>query len=136
VLRRRHTRKLKRRVGRASRRGTKLGIVRVQGESHMSTKARIGIGLVLLAFVDLNAYVVWKYGYMGFLELVTANLATIAAVVDLGIALTLVTVWLWKDAKARGVSPFPYVALTATLGSVGPLLYLLVHGRNAALHRA
>jgi hypothetical protein len=102
----------------------------------MSTKARIGIGLVLLAFADLNAYVVWKYGFVGFIELVTANIATIAAVVDLGIALTLVTVWLWKDAKARGVSPLPYVALTATLGSVGPLLYLLVHGRNAVLQRA
>ena len=99
----------------------------------MSTAARIGIGLVLLAFADLNAYVVWEYGYLGFLQLATANSATIAALVDLTIALTLVTVWMWRDARRRGVSLLPYLALTATLGSIGPLLYLVVHGREAKL---
>jgi hypothetical protein len=97
----------------------------------MSMAARIGLGLVLLAFADLNAYVVWQYGYMGFWQLITANTATIAALVDLTIALTLVTVWMWRDARRRGVSLMPYLALTATLGSVGPLLYLIVNGRDA-----
>jgi hypothetical protein len=99
----------------------------------MSTATRIGIGLVLLAFADLNAYVVWQHGYMGFWQAVTANSATLAAMVDLTIALTLVTVWMWRDARRRGVSLLPYLALTATLGSVGPLLYLVVHGREAKL---
>jgi hypothetical protein len=99
----------------------------------MSTAARIGIGLVLLAFADLNAYVVWQYGYVGFWQLATANAATIAALVDLTIALGLVTVWMWRDASRRGVSLLPYLALTATLGSIGPLLYLVVHGREAKL---
>ena len=102
----------------------------------MSTKTRIVLGLVLLAFADLNAYVVWQYGYMGFLELVTANAATIAALVDLAIALSLVAVWLWGDAKKRGVSPLPYLALTAMLGSIGPLLYLVIHGRRPIAHAA
>ena len=97
----------------------------------MSTTARIGIGLVLLAFADLNAYVVWQYGYIGFLQLVMANAATVAAVVDLTIALLLVTVWMWRDARARGVSLAPYLVLTATFGSIGPLLYLVVNGRKA-----
>ena len=97
----------------------------------MSTVARIGIGLVLLAFADLNAYVVWQYGFLGFWQLMTANTATMAVMVDLTIALTLVTVWMWRDARRRGVSLIPYLALTATLGSVGPLLYLVVHGREA-----
>ena len=69
----------------------------------MSTAARIGIGLVLLAFADLNAYVVWQYGYLGFLQLATANSATIAALVDLTIALTLVTVWMWRDVSVQAV---------------------------------
>jgi hypothetical protein len=99
----------------------------------MSTRARIAIGLILLAFVDLNAYVVWRYGYLGFWQLVTANAATIAAVVDLTIALGLVAVWMWRDARRRGVSPLPYMALIATLGSVGPLAYLVVHGRESKL---
>jgi hypothetical protein len=99
----------------------------------MSTAARIGIGLVLLAFADLNAYVVWQYGYVGFLQLVMANAATVAAFVDLTIALLLVTVWMWRDASRRGINFLPYVALTAVAGSIGPLLYLVVHGREAKL---
>lgn len=97
----------------------------------MSTAARIGIGLVLLAFADLNAYVVWQHGYAGFWQLATANSATIALLVDLVIALGFVTVWMWRDARRRGLTLAPYLALTAALGSVGPLLYLVVHGRDA-----
>jgi hypothetical protein len=41
------------------------------------------------------------------------------------IALTMVLVWMWRDARARGVSPLPYVLITLALGSVGPLLYLI-----------
>jgi uncharacterized protein DUF2834 len=97
----------------------------------VSTAARLGVGLVLLAFADLNAYVVWQYGYVGVWRLVTANAATMAAMVDLTIALSFVLVWMWRDARRRGISLVPYVLLTATLGSVGPLLYLVVHGRDA-----
>ena len=99
----------------------------------MSTAARIAIGLVLLAFADLNAYVVWQHGYVGFWQAITANAATMAALVDLTIALGLVTVWMWRDARRRGVTLLPYLALTATLGSIGPLLYLVVPGRDAKL---
>ena len=102
----------------------------------MSTAARVAVGLVLLAFADLNAYVVWHYGYMGFWELITANAATIAALVDLTIALGFVTVWMWRDAHRRGITVAPYVVLTALLGSIGPLLYLVVHGREAELSPA
>jgi len=97
----------------------------------MGNAARIAVGLVLLAFADLNAYVLWQYGFMGFWELVTANAATMAVLVDLTIALGFVTVWMWRDARRRGITLAPYLALTATLGSIGPLLYLVVHGREA-----
>jgi hypothetical protein len=99
----------------------------------MSGAARGGVGLVLLAFADLNAYVLWEHGYVGFWKLVTANSATMAAMVDLTIALGFVTVWMWRDARARGIALLPYLALTATLGSIGPLLYFVVHGREAKL---
>jgi uncharacterized protein DUF2834 len=99
----------------------------------VSTVARLGVGLVLLAFADLNAYVVWQYGYVGFRKLVTANAATTAAMIDLTIALSFVVVWMWRDARRRGISLVPFLLLTATLGSIGPLLYLVVHGRDARL---
>jgi hypothetical protein len=56
---------------------------------------------------------------------VLANAATVAVLVDLTIALSLVTLWMWQDAAERGIGVFPYVLLTLTLGSIGPLLYLL-----------
>jgi hypothetical protein len=101
---------------------------------------RFLIGMVLADFVALNVWVVAQYGIVGFLEAATANLATIAVMVDLVIALSLVLAWIWQDARARGVSPLPYAALTAMLGSVGPLLYLLLRrdepARAAAMQGA
>ena len=45
--------------------------------------------------------------------------------VDLVIALTLVLVWMWRDAKASGRNIWPWIALTLATGSFGPLFYLL-----------
>ena len=59
-------------------------------------------------FLALTAYAVYQYGYIGFFELMTANVATIAAFVDLVIALSLIIAWMVRDARARGVSPVPY----------------------------
>jgi hypothetical protein len=95
----------------------------------MSGGVRLLVGVVFVAFGGLNLYVVEQYGYLGFWRLVTANAATIAAMVDLTIALSLVTIWMWRDARTRGVVLVPYLLLTATLGSIGPLLYLLLRGR-------
>ena len=92
------------------------------------------LGIVFADFALLNAYVVYQFGYGGFVELATANMATIAVLVDLTIALSLVSVWMWNDAKARGISALPYLVVTLFLGSIGPLLYLLrTSGREAAV---
>ena len=83
------------------------------------------LAIVLSGFSVLNAYVIYQYGYGGFIELATANAATVAVLVDVTIALSLVAVWMWDDAKRRGISALPYLALTLVLGSIGPLVYLL-----------
>ena len=54
-----------------------------------------------------------------------ANPATILITVDLVIALTLGSVWMVMDARKRGATVAPYVALTALTGSAGLMLYLL-----------
>lgn len=48
-----------------------------------------------------------------------------AGAADLAIALGLVAVWMLIDARKHGLSITPYLLLTATLGSAGPLLYLI-----------
>jgi hypothetical protein len=86
---------------------------------------RIGLGIVLADFAALNVYVVAKYGYAGFIELAFANGVTIAVAVDLVIALSLITAWMWRDARDSGRSFLPYAVLTMLFGSIGPLAYLI-----------
>jgi len=86
---------------------------------------QIGLSVLLLAFLDLTAYAVYLHGLRGMFELLTANAVTVTVTTDLFIALTMVTVWMWRDARDRGVSPVPYTILTLLAGSVGPLLYLI-----------
>lgn len=86
---------------------------------------QIGIGFVLADFVALTVYAVYHYGYLAFFELHAMNAIQLQIFIDLIIALTFVMVWMWRDAKARGISPIPYVAMTLFLGSIGPLVYLI-----------
>jgi hypothetical protein len=65
----------------------------------------------------------------------------ILATADLLIALLLGVVWMWRDARLKGVAPLPYALLTVATGSLGLLLYLLRHDgmprrASAAEHRA
>jgi hypothetical protein len=98
----------------------------------MSTKTtKIVLGIVLADFAALTAWAVYTHGVIGLFELATANLATLTVFADLCIALTMVIIWMRNDARARGVSSLPYVILTLTLGSVGPLLYLILRDDRA-----
>ena len=88
-------------------------------------KKQIALAFVLADFAALTAYVTAQYGIVGLFEQVFANSATTLAMVDLTIALSMVMVWMWQDARQHDISPIPYVLLTLGLGSVGPLLYLI-----------
>ena len=88
-------------------------------------RKQIALAVLLCDFTALTAYAVAEYGIVGVFAAAFANVATITLAVDLTIALSLVIAWMWQDARARGVSPIPYVVLTLGLGSIGPLLYLI-----------
>jgi hypothetical protein len=94
---------------------------------------QLGLSVVLAAFSALSAYAVAQVGYVGVFQLALANVATTTAFVDLGIALSLVLAWMWRDARERGASFLPYAILTAAAGSVGPLLYLIVREADTAV---
>lgn len=56
---------------------------------------------------------------------------TAQVVIDLYLLATLAGIWMYRDARKRGqsvVSVMPYLVITAVFVSVGPLLYLVVHG--------
>jgi Terpene cyclase DEP1 len=86
---------------------------------------QVGLSVLLADFTALTAYAVYQVGFVGVFELAFANWATTTLFVDLTIALSLVLAWMWNDARDRGTAFFPYAILTLTLGSVGPLLYLI-----------
>ena len=86
---------------------------------------QIGLAVVLADFAAFTAYVVYQYGYLEFYRAAVSNAVTIQVSIDLIIALSLVTVWMWRDARDRGMSVLPYLLVTLTLGSIGPLLYLI-----------
>jgi hypothetical protein len=86
---------------------------------------QLGLEAVLIGFSAFSGYVVYQYGYIGLFEQGLANAATIQVFLDLTIALSLVMWWMWQDARKQDIAPLPYIILTLTLGSIGPLLYLV-----------
>ena len=95
---------------------------------------QIVLWLVLIDFAALTVYAVVQHGYLGFFELALANWATRLLFADLCIALSLIAVWMVRDARERGASWWPYLALTLVFGAAGPLLYLIrreSHGARA-----
>jgi hypothetical protein len=83
------------------------------------------LAVVLIAFLTLTAATVWQHGYLGIFAYEFQNLAGIQVLVDLVIALGLFVVWMWRDAKAAGRNPWPWLLLTLVTGSIGALAYLL-----------
>jgi len=92
---------------------------------------QIVLSMVLVAFAGVEAYAVHEHGVIGVFAALLANSATTVAFVDLCIALGLIALWMGFDARERGIAVVPYLVVTLTLGSVGPLLYLIRRERTA-----
>jgi len=82
--------------------------------------------IILVPFLALSAYAVQQVGYIGIFDYHRHSPAGWQVFVDLVIALILVLCWLVPNAKQNGRNPWPYVVLTLTLGSIGPLVYLVL----------
>lgn len=91
----------------------------------MSAK-RVLLGLVLLDFLGLTVWAVWRGGWQGTLTTLSTPIGALVAV-DLALALGMALMWMWRDARRRGVNPVPYAVMTLLTGSAGPLLYLVRH---------
>jgi hypothetical protein len=86
---------------------------------------RILLAGVLCAFGILTVAALARHGYWGILAPHFQSLAGLQVFVDLVIALVLVMVWMWHDARRIGRNPWPWIVATLLLGSFGPLVYLL-----------
>lgn len=103
------------------------------------TVKRILAALFFVDFAALNAYALYSVGIEGlttFLETMGPWGYVLAA--DVCIALGMLVVWMWADAKKFGRNPVPYTLLTL-LGSFGPLAYVALEPseeRSNALGKA
>lgn len=86
---------------------------------------------IFLPFALYSTYAVYEIGYIGIFTS-HFHIAGWQVLADLVIACTLVLVWMWRDAAATGRNVWPFVLLTLTLGSIGPLLYLLLAPQSHA----
>lgn len=85
---------------------------------------------VTAAFAAYTAWVVARIGYLGFYEQLLATPAGWQVLVDITIALFLVLSWMRRDARRARRRFWPYAALTLGLGSLGPLVYLVLGGAS------
>jgi Terpene cyclase DEP1 len=86
----------------------------------------IGLWLGLMGLAILTVLAVYHHGLVGIFQYQLANFAGMQVLFDLVIALGFFLVWMWHDARSRGVSPWPWVCITLVAGSFGPLLYFIV----------
>lgn len=88
---------------------------------------KLGLGLVLLDFVALTLWaVVTGGGVQGLIAVHTDAPWALQIGADLILALSMVSLFLWRDAKARGTNPVPWIVATVFTGSIAPLTYLLL----------
>jgi hypothetical protein len=86
---------------------------------------RFLLGVTLVLFGALTAVALGHHGFRGIFQTIFQSWAGVQVFVDLAIALSLVLLWMWRDAEANGRKVWPWIVITLVAGSFGPLLYLL-----------
>jgi len=81
--------------------------------------------ITLILFGALTTVALWQHGYWGIIAPHFKSFGAGQVLADLVIALTLVMIWMWRDARSTGRNVWPWIVATLALGSFGPLLYLL-----------
>ena len=86
--------------------------------------------ITLIAFLILTAIALWHHGYWGIIEPNFKSFGAAQVFADLVIALSLLLIWMWRDARTTGRNPWLWLALTLANGSIGALIYLLCAPAN------
>jgi hypothetical protein len=87
--------------------------------------------IILTAFIGFLLYTSWvaitrEVSLLTYLTSLRANSWGAQILADLFISLCLVCTWLVRDARGRSRRAWPWVVATPVVGSLAPLLYLVV----------
>ena len=88
--------------------------------------------IVIAGFSALTLLALVEVGYVGIFGFALQTWAGTQVLVDLVIVAALAIIWMIRDARTQGISPWPYVAITLAAGSFGPLFYLVVREIRAS----
>ena len=82
--------------------------------------------ITLILFGVLTAIALWVDGVTGIFASIVSSWGSMQIYIDLVIALTMIMFWLYRDARAQGRNPWPWIVATFVVGAFSPLIYLLV----------
>lgn len=95
-------------------------------------RVKVIVAVVLAIFVPFSIWCALTGGPLSeILAAFGANPWCLQVSIDLVLALSMVCVWIWNDARSRGASAIPWILATCCLGSIGPLVYLLLRPDDA-----
>lgn len=82
-----------------------------------------------LGFVAVSAYALVDVGYWGVFSTFLQGSGGWQVGCDLTVACAIASAWVWRDARERGRSPWPWLALVPVLGSLPLLTWVVVRDR-------
>ncbi|MDM7860349.1 DUF2834 domain-containing protein [Alteromonas sp. ASW11-36] len=85
--------------------------------------------LLLVTLALFGAYSGWlllDVGYIAIWQAGFANPSSLQILIDLVIACLIITSWMIGDAKARGITVWPWIVAVLTTGTLAILVYLVV----------
>jgi len=85
---------------------------------------------VLVMFGALSVVALALEGIGGFVDAITFNWSSLQIYVDLVVAIVVISVWIYRDARGRGRNPWPWIVVSLIVGMFGPLVYLLTRRPN------
>jgi hypothetical protein len=89
-------------------------------------RTALAAAAILVPFTVFSLWVVAGFGYTGFLALAAREPWALQMLLDLVIACSFATGWMFGDASKRGLPrPWPFLVTTIFLGSVGLLSYAI-----------
>lgn len=93
-----------------------------------STALVVALGIV---HTVVTAAALFEEGYFAIFRIAFTDLAAGQIFSDLAVSLVLISVWMIRDARARGLNAWPFVLAMLPLGSFAWLAYLLVRELRA-----
>ena len=81
--------------------------------------------VVIAGFAVLSTLALLDVGYLGILAPHFRSWGGAQVFTDLVILGVLSCLWMARDARAHGLSAWPFILITVFLGSFGPLFYLV-----------